>query len=118
MTDQEIKAEVTETEFERVQSALVFQGTDYSFVRIDGEIELDNTKNEPVMLKVTHLLPGEVSAAEGGIVVKKVTLQAGPNPSSEITWELLLPAQSKRTLTYTYQTYLPASDKVTLDIHR
>ncbi len=119
MTDQEIKADVTETEFERVQSALVFQGTEYSFVRINGEIELENTKNEAVMIKITYLLPGEVSAVgEGGKAVKKATLQAGPNPSSEITWEFLLPAQSKRKLTYTYQTYLPASEKVTLDIGR
>ncbi|NLW56012.1 MAG: DUF4139 domain-containing protein [Firmicutes bacterium] len=119
MTDQEIKAEVKEIEFERVQSALVFQETEYSFVRINGEIELENTKNEAVMLKVTHLLPGEVSAVgEGGKAVKKATLQAGPNPSSEITWEILLPAQTKRKLTYTYQTYLPAGEKVPLDISR
>ncbi len=111
MTVQDIKADVTETEFERVQSSMVFQGKEYSFVRIRGEIELENTKNEEVKLKVTHLLPGEVSSVgEGGTSVKKAILRSGPNPSTEITWEITILPQSSRKLNYTYQTYLPVGN--------
>jgi hypothetical protein len=108
MTVQDIKANVLETEFERVQGSMVFQEKEYSFVRIRGEIELENTKNEEVKVKVTHLVPGEVSAVgEGGTSIKRAVLGSGPNPSTEITWEILISPQSSRKLTYTYQTYLP-----------
>ncbi|HBK68518.1 MAG TPA: hypothetical protein DEB05_11115 [Firmicutes bacterium] len=111
MTEQGIKVEVTETEFERVQGSMIFQGREFCFVRIRGEIELENTKNEEVKVKVTHLLPGEViSTGEEGTVVKKALLQAGPNPSSEITWEIQILPRNLRKLTYTYQTYLPMEE--------
>lgn len=108
MKDPAIRVKASEVEFERVQGGIDFQDREYAFVRIRGEIELDNTKDTEVTLKVTHEVPGEVvSVGEGGTVVRKAVLQAGPNPISELNWEVKLWPRSQYKLTYTYQTYLP-----------
>ena len=108
MMEPAIRVKANEVEFERVQGGIDFQDREYAFVRIRGEIELDNTKDTEVTLKVTHEVPGEVvSIGEGGTVVKKAVLQAGPNPTSELNWEITLWPRSQHKLTYTYQTYLP-----------
>ncbi len=108
MMEPAIRVKASEIEFERVQGGIDFQDREYAFVRIRGEIEIDNTKDTEVTLKVTHEVPGEVvSVGEGGTVVRKAVLQAGPNPTSELNWEITLWPRSQQKLNYTYQTYLP-----------
>lgn len=106
--DPAVRVKASEVEFERVQGGIDFQDREYAFVRIRGEIEIDNTKETELTLKVTHEVPGEVvSIGEGGTVVRKAVLQAGPNPTSELNWEIKLWPRSQQKLTYTYQTYIP-----------
>lgn len=108
MIEPAIQVKASEVEFERVQGGIEFQDQEYAFVRIRGVIEIDNTKDTEVKLKVTHEVPGEVvSIGEGGTVVKKAVLRAGPNPTSELNWEITLWPRSQQKLNYTYQTYLP-----------
>ncbi|NLM36788.1 MAG: DUF4139 domain-containing protein [Firmicutes bacterium] len=108
MMEPAVRVKASEVEFERVQGGIDFQDREYAFVRIRGEIEIDNTKETELTLKVTHEVPGEVvSIGEGGTVVRKAVLQAGPNPVSELNWEIKVWPRSQQKLTYTYQTYLP-----------
>jgi hypothetical protein len=112
MTEPEIRVQASEVEFERVQGSMVFQEQEYTFVRVRGEITVENTKNSQVKMKVTHQVPGEVlSVGEGGSAVKKALFQIGPNPTSELSWELTVWPQSQAQLTYTYQTYVPIAGK-------
>lgn len=112
VTEPEIRVQASEVEFERVQGSLVYKEQEYAFVRIRGEITVENTKNSQIKLKVTHQVPGEVlSVGEGGTAVKKAVFQTGPNPTSELNWEVTVWPQSQSKLTYTYQTYLPLTGK-------
>ena len=112
MTEPEIRVQASEVEFERVQGSMVFQEQEYTFVRVRGEITVENTKNSQVKMKVTHQVPGEVlSVGEGGSAVKKALFQIGPNPTSELSWELTVWPQSQAQLTYTYQTYVSIAGK-------
>ena len=113
MTEPGINVTAKEVEFERIQGQMVVQGTEYAFVRIRGEIEVENTKDTEIKLKVSHQVPGEVTAiGEGGAAAKKAVLQAGPNPTSELDWEVRVWPQGKSKLTYTYQTYLPLEKNI------
>ncbi|HEY8391552.1 MAG TPA: DUF4139 domain-containing protein [Capillibacterium sp.] len=108
MTEPEIRVQASEVEFERVQGSLTYKEQEYAFVRVRGEITVENTKNSQIKLKVTHQVPGEVlSVGEGGSAVKKAVFQTGPNPTSELNWEATVWPQSQSKLTYTYQTYVP-----------
>lgn len=107
LTEKSILSEVTEVEFERVQSALTYHNVQYSSVQIKGEIELLNTKDEKALLSVSHLIPGEVSAAsDGASLTKQANSLSGPNPQTQVTWEVTIPAHGTKRLTYTYQTYV------------
>ena len=55
----EIRVQASEVEFERVQGSMVFQEQEYTFVRVRGEITVENTKNSQVKMKVTHQVPGK-----------------------------------------------------------
>lgn len=111
MTEPEIRVQASEVEFERVQGSLVYKEQEYAFIRVRGEITVENIKNSQVKLKVTHQVPGEVLAiGEGGSAVKKAVFQTGLNPTSELNWEVTIWPQSQSKLTYTYQTYIPLND--------
>ena len=106
-TDSSIRADVTEEEFERVRRALVFQEQEYSLVKVRGEIILENNKEEAVNIVVTQVLSGEItSAGDEGKITKKAPVYHSPNPQTEITWEVTLPAQAEKKLTYVYQIYI------------
>ena len=80
MMEPAIRVKANEVEFERVQGGIDFQDREYAFVRIRGEIELDNTKDTEVTLKVTHEVRGSGFIGEGGTVVKKQSSKPGPIP--------------------------------------
>ncbi len=106
-TDSSIRAKVSEEEFERIQRSLVFQEQTYSLVKVRGEITLKNHKEEAVNVVVSQLLSGEVTAAgDGGKITRKAPFYHSPNPQTEITWEVAIPAGAERKLTYVYQTYI------------
>lgn len=108
LTDTDIETGVTEEEFERIQGALTFQERDYSSVRVTGEIRLINHKSEDIKIKVTYLVPGEVNqASDGATITKKALRLTGPNPQTEVAWEVTLPARGLTKLSYVYQTYVP-----------
>lgn len=106
-TDNSIRAEVTEEEFERIQRSLVFRDQEYSLVKVRGEITLNNHKEEAVNIIVSQLLSGEVTAVgNGGKITKKAPFYHSPNPQTEITWEVTIPMRAEMKLTYVYQTYI------------
>jgi len=107
LTEKSIISKVTEVEFERIQGALTYHDRQYSSIQVRGEIELHNTKDENIMINVTHLAPGEVTeASDGAALTKKAGFGSGPNPQTEVVWEVPLPARGVKVLTYVYQTYL------------
>jgi hypothetical protein len=107
-TDSSIQARVEEEEFERTRRTMSFRGQEYNLVKIRGAVILDNYQEETVKISVTQRLSGEVTAAgDHGKVTKKAPLVNDPNPQSEVTWEVELPARGEKKLTYVYQVYLP-----------
>jgi hypothetical protein len=105
--DEAVLAKVSEDEFERVQGSLVYKQQEYALVQVSGQIELVNTKDEPILIRISHRVPGEVNrTSDDGSVKKSPSPVQGPNPQSVITWEISLPANGGKSINYTYQSYI------------
>ena len=75
----------------------------YSRVVIKGSINISNLQNKDVVVNVKKLLAGTVlSQSDGGKAVK-TGIGYDNNPSSHISWEIKMPMNSKKTLTYEYE---------------
>ena len=105
--EEAVLAKVSEDEFERVQGSLVYKQQEYALVQVSGQIELVNTKDEPILIRVSHKIPGEVNrTSDDGTIKKSPSPVQGPNPQSVITWEINLPAKGEKSINYTYQSYI------------
>lgn len=75
----------------------------YSRVLIKGNISINNLQSKEVTVNVTKLLAGTVlSQSDGGKAIK-TGIGYDNNPSSTIAWEIRMPVNGKKTLTYEYE---------------
>ncbi|MFM7486413.1 MAG: hypothetical protein ACKO13_05760, partial [Cytophagales bacterium] len=75
----------------------------YSRVVIKGNINISNLQNTEVTVSVKKLLAGTVLSQSDGGKTLKTGIGYDSNPSSNISWEIKMPVNSKKTLTYEYE---------------
>ncbi|HYE04291.1 MAG TPA: hypothetical protein VEL07_02110 [Planctomycetota bacterium] len=105
----------TETETERVPSALEWAGYPYAMVRKTATVTVSNLRAERSRTRVGVALGGRASAPSDGGTVRLTDFRAddwndngyrAPNNHSEVRWELDLAPGEVRTLTFTCETYV------------
>jgi hypothetical protein len=103
----DVAAESAEEEVERKRDALVIRGNYYDLVTLKGTLRVMNRKTDPVTLKITKFLTGELVSADG--MPKKTAVAKGlraVNQRLKLDWTLDLKPGDKRELTYTYTVYI------------
>lgn len=84
-----VDAQHNELEVERERGAAKFHGSTYDKVTIEGKLKITNHKAEPVTVRITKTITGEVVTAEADPqVVKLASGLRGVNPRSRLTWEV------------------------------
>ena len=84
-----VDAQHNELEVERERGAAKFHGSTYDKVTIEGKLKITNHKAEPVTVRITKMITGEVVTAEADPeVVKLASGLRGVNPRSRLTWEV------------------------------
>lgn len=84
-----VDAQHNELEAERERNAGKFHGSTYDKVTIEGKLKITNHKAEPVTVRITKTLTGEVISADADPeVVKLASGLRGVNPRSRLTWEV------------------------------
>jgi hypothetical protein len=103
-----IDAQQNEYEIERRRNAANYHGRSYDLVTIKGELAVTNYKDQPIALKTTKALSGEVHGADGDPeIVKLARGLRQVNPRSQLVWQIDVPPGRDETvqITYTYQVY-------------
>ncbi|MFM8740524.1 MAG: hypothetical protein ACKOC0_09990 [Cytophagales bacterium] len=93
----------TEEESQRNDSFKKINSYMYSRVVIKGNINISNLQNTEVTVSVKKLLAGTVLSQSDGGKTLKTGIGYDNNPSSNISWEIKMPVNSKKTLTYEYE---------------
>ena len=84
-----VDAHQNELEVERERGAAKFHGSTYDKVTIEGKLKITNHKAEPVTVRISKTLTGEVISADADPeVVKLASGLRGVNPRSKLTWEV------------------------------
>jgi len=78
-------------------------------VNLDGKLELKNFEKRVVTIVITATVSGRpLAASDDGVIsvnTKKLKLR---ERSGTITWQVKLPAGETKTLTYSYERYVPS----------
>jgi hypothetical protein len=95
-----------EEEVSRVDEAKKIGKTSFSKEVIKGTITINNYQQKDIKLKVLKNLVGTViSSSDDAKSSKKSIYGTYNNPSSELKWELNIPAGGKKVLEYQYEVY-------------
>ncbi len=104
-----IKAEQKENEIERRRNAATFYHDSFDLVKVQGELALSNFKKEPVTVKITKTVSGEVLETDSDPNINKLATGLRlVNPRSELTWNIQVkPGKDNAVkLTYIYEVYV------------
>ena len=104
-----IKAEQNEEEIDRKRNAMNINNVLYDLVKIRGELVVSNFKDEPVNVKITKMISGEMMEADRNPQVIKTAIRIKMlNPQSQLIWNIPVePGKEKKVkLTYLYQVYV------------
>lgn len=93
----------TEEEINRTDNAKKIGKITYSKVVLKGSILLDNYQSKDVVVSVKKSLNGTVTEVTNNGKAAKLNAYNYTNPSSEIKWEVKIPAGQKATLNYSYE---------------
>ncbi|MBA3724927.1 MAG: DUF4139 domain-containing protein [Armatimonadetes bacterium] len=104
----DVRAEDLEEEVERKAVEQPVRGSYYDLVTLKGTLSVHNRKTEPIKLKITKELTGEMISTDGNPKVRAITkgLRA-VNPRHLLEWTIDLKPDEKRVLTYSYRLYIP-----------
>jgi hypothetical protein len=95
-------------ELERVPKQIREYGkpVSYELVTLEGKIQLENKRKQPVEVVLTRNIVGEiVSVSDAGKKVKDGTNLQALNPYSNVKWNLTIPSGEKE-IKYTYKVYV------------
>jgi len=81
--------------------------TRWDLVTVKGTVELVNRKAAEVTMRVTKIVPGEMTdASDGGVITKLAKTLVSVNMTSRVIYSIKLKSGERKQLTYTYQTYV------------
>jgi hypothetical protein len=105
-----VATERTETEVDRKLKAHEPQRNFYiDLVTLEGELRLRNFEERDIEVVVNLPLPGKpLKASDGGKITVDTSKLKLLERSGKIRWSLTVPAGETRTLTYTYERYVPS----------
>lgn len=99
-----IDAQQSEVEVERTRNAENFHGSTYDKVTVEGKLSITNYKDQPVKIKITKQVSGEVESAEANPDVVKIASGLNRvNPRSRLTWETEVKPGKDNAVTITYR---------------
>ena len=78
----------------------------YSKVTINGSVNVENLQDKKITLSVDKNLTADVTDVSDSGKIKKTGKYYGLNPYTEINWEVLLAANEKKTITYSYDVWV------------
>lgn len=105
----DIRVDGTEQELTRERGALRMpnSGNVYDLVSLQGTVAIKNYKNQPVTMRLTKTVTGEVTEAEANPVTTKTAKGLREvNPTSRLVWTIDLKPGEQRDLKYSYKLYL------------
>lgn len=104
----DVRAESNEEETDRQRGALQLNNRPvYDLVTLKGTLVMQNLKSEPVDVKVTKNLTGEVLSSEGDPKVTKTAKRLSAiNPHARLEWLKTIEPGKTLTLTYQYKVYV------------
>jgi hypothetical protein len=104
-----VNAEQNEYEVDRQRNAGNFYGHRYDLVTVKGTLQVINYKENPVTLKITKSLDGEVQQADKDPKIQKLANGLRQvNPTSQLIWNLeVQPGKDNQvTIEYTYTVFV------------
>ncbi|MFH0865484.1 MAG: hypothetical protein V1904_04785 [Bacteroidota bacterium] len=96
----------TEEEIEKTDVTKKYGKDTYTKVNLKGSIIVENLQDKKITLAVTKSLTAEVSAVSDDGKIKKTGKYYGLNPYSEVSWEVPIGANDKKTITYNYEVWV------------
>jgi len=103
-----VNAEQTENEIARERNAANFGGNPFDLVTVKGELAVTNYKDEPITLKITKTLTGEVQKADGEPTITKLARGLRTiNPQSQLVWKVEVKPGKDNAVkrSYTFKVY-------------
>ncbi|HPA46411.1 MAG TPA: hypothetical protein PK395_11665 [bacterium] len=103
-----VNAEQTENETARERNAANFSGGSFDLVTVKGELAVTNYKDEPITLKITKTVTGEVQEADGEPTITKLARGLRTiNPQSQLVWKVDVKPGKDNVLkrSYTFKVY-------------
>jgi hypothetical protein len=95
----------TEEEVQRTDEAKKIRGTTFGKVVIKGSVTVSNFQNKELALSVKKTVTGFVlNQSDKGSVIKS-GMNYEHNPNSIINWEVTLPVNGKKVITYEYEVF-------------
>jgi len=99
-----VRTRAHEIERENARVEVSVMGSRYFRTTVDGTVQVNNHRNEPVEIVIRRAFRGELVAAEG----EPQSILPGEamwsiNPRRELTWTIRLAPGEQKTLTYEYQ---------------
>lgn len=81
--------------------------SNYFRVTVEGKIRIRNAQQMPVKLCVSKSLVGEIkNISDQGKSIKVIKKLNGINPTSELSWDLVLDPKAEKELQYSYEVVL------------
>lgn len=96
----------SEEEDEKTSDTQKYGKDTYTKVKIKGTITVENQQDKKITLSVTKSLTAAVSNVSDDGKIKKTGKYYGLNPYSEITWEIPMGSNEKKTITYNYEVWV------------
>lgn len=95
----------TDKETDRSEKYKKINSVEYDLVTVQGEIELENFKDEEISISVKRTVWGELKNTSIPWQTYKIASynEVVHNPQNSVTWELSLKAKEKKKITYSYQ---------------
>lgn len=107
----DVEPHVEEVELQRgspVSFNRGLQAVDYIPVTLRGTLHVQNFRKTDIQLKIWREVNGTVTDASDAPSITHVPPRSGVNPRSKLDWRVQVPAGGEKTVTYTYQTLVPA----------
>jgi hypothetical protein len=97
----------TEEEKDKQGNAKTISKVVYSLVTIKGSIPIENLQPKAISLNLTKYVMGKMTEASDNGDIKKPGKYAGLNAQTNVEWTVKLGPNEKKTVTYTYEVYVP-----------
>jgi hypothetical protein len=97
-----------EEEIKRDEREKTVNKVTYSKITIKGKIEVTNLQSKKIILNLDKYVNALITEVSDKGEIKKPPRFYGLNPSCQVTWEIPMNENEKKSLSYTYEVYIQA----------